>query len=98
MMTTAKHFPGHGNTATDSHLAVARVDDDAQQLQEIELPPFRKASRPESRGYDAHVRVPTLDRTPTASRLPRRYRTEAAQVQGLSKRCLESGVVSEQTL
>src|SRR6202166_512502 len=32
MLTTAKHFPGHGDTATDSHLAVAIVDDDLERL------------------------------------------------------------------
>lgn len=62
MLTTAKHFPGHGNTATDSHLAVALVDDDLQQLRTVELPPFRKAI---AAGVDAvmtaHVRVPALD-------------------------------------
>jgi beta-N-acetylhexosaminidase len=67
MMTTAKHFPGHGNTAMDSHLAVARVDEDAQQLQALDLPPFRKAIQA---GVDAvmtaHVRVPTLDPNPNS--------------------------------
>lgn len=65
MLTTAKHFPGHGNTATDSHLAVARVDDDLNTLSSVDLPPFRRAIEA---GVDAimtaHVRVPTLDPDP----------------------------------
>ena len=65
MLTTAKHFPGHGNTATDSHLAVARVDDDLKTLTTVDLPPFRRAIEA---GVDAimtaHVRVPTLDPDP----------------------------------
>ena len=65
MMTTAKHFPGHGNTATDSHLAVAMVDDDLQHLRAIDLPPFQKAIKA---GVDAvmtaHVRVLALDSDP----------------------------------
>jgi beta-N-acetylhexosaminidase len=65
MLTTAKHFPGHGNTATDSHLAVARVDDDLDTLSAVDLPPFRRAIEA---GVDAimtaHVRVPTLDPDP----------------------------------
>ena len=84
MMTTAKHFPGHGNTATDSHLAVARVDDDAQQLQAVELPPFRKAIQA---GVDAvmtaHVRVPTLDPDPNSIAT-----TSPAIVTGLLKKQL----------
>src|ERR1700691_4896767 len=43
MMTTAKHFPGHGDTATDSHLGLAQVAGDAARLQSVELSPFRKA-------------------------------------------------------
>jgi beta-N-acetylhexosaminidase len=65
MLTTAKHFPGHGNTATDSHLGVASVDEDLKSLYAIDLPPFRKAIEA---GVDAimtaHVRVPTLDPDP----------------------------------
>ncbi len=65
MLTTAKHFPGHGNTATDSHLAVAMVDDDLQRLRAIDLPPFQKAIKA---GVDAvmtaHVRVLALDSDP----------------------------------
>ena len=65
MMTTAKHFPGHGNTATDSHLGVAQVTGDAARLQAVELPPFRKAIEA---GTDAvmvaHVTVPALEPQP----------------------------------
>src|SRR5258706_12850473 len=42
MLTTAKHFPGHGDTETDSHLGVAKVDGDIARPQAIELPPFKK--------------------------------------------------------
>jgi beta-N-acetylhexosaminidase len=66
MLTTAKHFPGHGDTATDSHLGVAEVTGDRSRLDAIELPPFRKAI---AAGVDsimiAHVTVPALDPDPT---------------------------------
>ncbi|HEY1656886.1 MAG TPA: glycoside hydrolase family 3 N-terminal domain-containing protein [Candidatus Sulfotelmatobacter sp.] len=65
MLTTAKHFPGHGDTATDSHLGVASVNVDRAHLNSIELPPFREAI---SAGTDAvmvaHVTVPALDPDP----------------------------------
>jgi beta-N-acetylhexosaminidase len=65
MLTTAKHFPGHGNTATDSHISVASVNEDFDRLNAVDLPPFRKAI---AAGVDAvmtaHVRVPALDSDP----------------------------------
>ena len=65
MLTTAKHFPGHGDTATDSHLGVASVNGDRAHLDSIELPPFRQAI---AAGVDsvmvAHVTVPALDADP----------------------------------
>ncbi len=65
MLTTAKHFPGHGDTATDSHLGVAQVSGDQSRLDSVELPPFRKAI---AAGVDAvmvaHVTVPALEPDP----------------------------------
>lgn len=65
MLTTAKHFPGHGDTDLDSHLAVARVGGDAARLHDVELKPFERAI---SAGVDsvmvAHVSVPALDADP----------------------------------
>ena len=51
VIATAKHFPGHGNTATDSHAALAKIDSDSKQLRAIELYPFERAVR------DGHVRA-----------------------------------------
>jgi beta-N-acetylhexosaminidase len=65
MLTTVKHFPGHGDTATDSHLGVASVNGDRAHLDSIELPPFKQAI---AAGVDsvmvAHVTVPALDSDP----------------------------------
>ena len=65
MMTCAKHFPGHGDTATDSHLGLASVTGEQQRLDSIELPPFQKAIEA---GVDsvmvAHVTVPALEPDP----------------------------------
>jgi beta-N-acetylhexosaminidase len=65
MLTTAKHFPGHGDTAADSHLGLAQVTGDRARLDAVELPPFRRAI---DAGVDAvmvaHVTVPALDAEP----------------------------------
>jgi beta-N-acetylhexosaminidase len=65
MLTTAKHFPGHGDTATDSHLGVAKVSGDLARLKSVELPPFQKAIEA---GVDAvmvaHVSAPALEPDP----------------------------------
>ena len=62
MLVTAKHFPGHGDTATDSHLGLAEVTGDRARLDAVELPPFKRAIEA---GVDAvmvaHVTIPALD-------------------------------------
>jgi len=81
MLTTAKHFPGHGDTAADSHLGLAQVTGDRARLDAVELPPFRRAIEA---GVDAvmvaHVTVPALDPEPN-----RVATTSRAIVDGLLK-------------
>lgn len=71
MLTTAKHFPGHGDTGSDSHLGVAQVSGTRQRLESVELPPFRVAIEA---GVDAvmvaHVTVPALDSNRVATTSP----------------------------
>ncbi len=90
MLTTVKHFPGHGDTATDSHLGVAQVTGDRERLDAVELPPFRRAI---DAGVDAvmvaHVTVPALE--PDAKRVAT---TSSAVVTGLLKNQLKfEGIV-----
>ena len=57
-----KHFPGHGDTATDSHLAMPRIDVDTATLQARELVPFRAAFAVGAKVVmSAHILVPALD-------------------------------------
>lgn len=62
VLTSAKHFPGHGDTATDSHLDLPILPHDASRLAQIEIPPFKDAI---AAGVDsvmsAHLLIPTWD-------------------------------------
>ncbi len=68
MMTTLKHFPGHGDTATDSHLALPVVPFGRERLAAVELPPFVAGI---VAGTDcvmtAHLQMPQIEPDP---RLP----------------------------
>ncbi|MEV0486495.1 glycoside hydrolase family 3 protein [Streptomyces sp. NPDC050508] len=57
-----KHFPGHGDTAVDSHHALPRIDAESSVLERRELLPFRAAIAAGTRAVmSAHILVPTLD-------------------------------------
>ncbi|MFE2067089.1 glycoside hydrolase family 3 protein [Streptomyces sp. NPDC059467] len=57
-----KHFPGHGDTAVDSHLDLPRIDATAEVLHSRELAPFRAAIAVGTRAVmSAHILVPALD-------------------------------------
>lgn len=59
---SAKHFPGHGDTATDSHLALPVVDLPLERLRERELAPFRAAIAAGTRTImTSHILLPQLD-------------------------------------
>lgn len=61
LMTTAKHFPGHGDTRADPHLELPAVDADRARLDSVELVPFRRLA---DAGVDAvltaHVLLPRI--------------------------------------
>lgn len=62
VLTTAKHFPGHGDTAVDSHLDLPIIPHSTDRLTEVELPPFACAI---ASGVDtimtAHLLIPSWD-------------------------------------
>lgn len=62
LISCAKHFPGHGDTATDSHYGLPIVDKTKEDLQRCELIPFKTAI---SQGVDmimtAHILYPSLE-------------------------------------
>ncbi|WAZ24045.1 glycoside hydrolase family 3 protein [Streptomyces cinnabarinus] len=63
-----KHFPGHGDTAIDSHEAMPRIDLGLDVLSERELIPFHAAIAAGSRAImTAHILVPALDATRPAT-------------------------------
>lgn len=67
----AKHFPGHGDTASDSHLELPRLEHDLDRLREVELPPFKAAiAAGVASVMTAHVLFPRLDRARPATLAP----------------------------
>jgi len=62
VLTTAKHFPGHGDTAIDSHLELPELPHSRDRLQALEWVPFRRAiAAGVSSIMTAHLQVPSLD-------------------------------------
>jgi len=71
----AKHFPGHGDTSVDSHLALPTIDKDAAELRAAALVPFRAAIAAGIQAImTAHIVVPALDAVPAT--LSRRIVTD----------------------
>jgi beta-N-acetylhexosaminidase len=59
---TAKHFPGHGDTATDSHHALGIVPHSLERLRAVELPPFIAALKADVKlVMTAHLGIPSID-------------------------------------
>jgi len=85
VLTTAKHFPGHGDTATDSHLDLPVLPHTPDRLAQIELPPFVTAI---AAGVDtvmtAHLRIPAWDNDFPATLSPRILTGELRQRLGFT--------------
>ena len=64
-LATAKHFPGHGDTATDSHIDLPTIKADRQRLESLELIPFRAAiSAGVASVMTGHLNVPAFEPDP----------------------------------
>ncbi len=62
VLACAKHFPGHGDTASDSHLELPLVPHNRERLEAVELPPFRDAiAAGVAAVMTAHLLLPAID-------------------------------------
>jgi beta-N-acetylhexosaminidase len=65
VLAFGKHFPGHGDTGTDSHVALPQVAHPLERLETVEFVPFEAAIRANVAGImSAHVTFPAIDATP----------------------------------
>jgi beta-N-acetylhexosaminidase len=87
VVASAKHFPGHGDTDVDSHLALPVVEHGRARLEDVEMRPFRRAIAADvATIMMAHVLYPELD-----AELPASLSTEV--VDGILRRSLGYGGV-----
>jgi beta-N-acetylhexosaminidase len=62
IISVVKHFPGHGDTSTDSHLDLPRVDNNLERLESFELIPFTEAVKENADAVMvAHILLPKID-------------------------------------
>jgi beta-glucosidase len=62
VLCCAKHFPGHGDTASESHLELPLLEHSRERLEAVELPPFREAiAEGVASVMTAHLLLPSLD-------------------------------------
>src|SRR5947208_4115363 len=81
VIATAKHFPGHGDTATDSHRGLPEIDVTRERLNSVELVPFRAAvSAGVGAVMDGHIGLPLIDST-VISPLPRDVKLKPIETQ-----------------
>lgn len=65
LLTTLKHFPGHGDTDVDSHYDLPQLTFSATRLDTLEIYPFRELIKQGASGIMiAHMNIPSLDNTP----------------------------------
>ncbi len=70
LLATAKHFPGHGDTDTDSHYALPQINHPFERLEDLEMYPFKELINAGIGGVMvAHLDIPALDATGAPSTL-----------------------------
>lgn len=76
VLVTVKHFPGHGDTATDSHIGLGVVEAPRERLDQVELVPFRAAIEAQVDAImTAHLAVPALEPERIPATVSRRIMT-----------------------
>ena len=93
VIATAKHFPGHGDTATDSHRGLPEIDVTRDRLNSVELVPFRAAVKAGVGAVmDGHIGLPLID--PTAiTPLPRDVKIKAIETDEAGEIVVEKGTM-----
>jgi len=82
VISVAKHFPGHGDTSSDSHYTLPVIRHDLAHLEKIELLPFRRYINEGFAGImSAHLNIPALDKSQTPTSLSSAVVTDLLQKQ-----------------
>ncbi len=93
VIATAKHFPGHGDTAVDSHRGLPEIDVTRERLNSVELVPFRAAvSAGVGAVMDGHIALPRVDST-VITPLPRERKLKAIETDEGSEIVVEKGTM-----
>jgi beta-glucosidase-like glycosyl hydrolase len=93
VMATAKHFPGHGDTAIDSHRGLPQIDVTRERLNTVELVPFRAAvDAGVGAVMDGHIGLPRIDPT-TITPLPREVKVRAQDTSEDGEIVVEKGTM-----
>ncbi|WP_435314371.1 glycoside hydrolase family 3 N-terminal domain-containing protein [Cellulophaga fucicola] len=80
LLTTAKHFPGHGDTNTDSHYNLPQINHSLERLNNLELYPFKELINAGINGIMvAHLNIPALDASGKPSTLSKAIVTDLLQ-------------------
>ncbi len=70
VLVAPKHFPGHGDTAEDSHMQLAKLAETKERIESLELVPFRAAIQHDADAVmTAHLSVPAFDQVDTPATL-----------------------------
>lgn len=103
VVAAIKHFPGHGDTSTDSHEAIPVLRHDWQRLSQVELVPFRRCIAAKApMVMIGHVSLPTVDESGAPASISRRLVTDVLRgqlgFQGVAiTDCLEMAAIANST-
>ncbi|MWV42089.1 glycoside hydrolase family 3 [Paenibacillus sp. HJL G12] len=101
VLAAIKHFPGHGDTAVDSHLGLPSIDKSLEALAELELKPFQAAIDSGAEALtSAHILFPSIEKTGVPATMSRTIITDLLKdkmgYQGLViSDCLEMNAIQK---